>query len=117
MGLEKNIETWNNLRIKVLRVNDDGETSLQYHNNKFGIKFHNNGSYHLIFPNTIHHLGNDTEVLEISVGSDQNIDTPEDAQSQRTPIVGTSGGFDPIHIGHLRLLQECKQLGRVQVWL
>jgi D-beta-D-heptose 7-phosphate kinase/D-beta-D-heptose 1-phosphate adenosyltransferase len=26
-------------------------------------------------------------------------------------IVATSGGFDPLHVGHLRLLQEAKKLG------
>src|SRR3990167_3977399 len=26
-------------------------------------------------------------------------------------IVATSGGFDPIHVGHLRLLKEAKALG------
>ena len=33
-------------------------------------------------------------------------------------IVGTGGGFDPIHIGHLNLLKAAKRLGdHLQVWL
>jgi len=33
-------------------------------------------------------------------------------------IVLCSGGFDPLHIGHLHLLQEAKKLGdHLQVWL
>lgn len=31
--------------------------------------------------------------------------------SQRPTIVATSGGFDPLHIGHIRLLREAKKLG------
>lgn len=27
------------------------------------------------------------------------------------PIVATSGGFDPLHVGHLRCIQEAKKLG------
>ncbi len=35
-----------------------------------------------------------------------------------TIVVGTGGGFDPLHIGHLHLLQEAKKLGdHLQVWL
>lgn len=30
-------------------------------------------------------------------------------------IVAISGGFDPIHIGHIRLIQEAKALGEVLV--
>ena len=33
-------------------------------------------------------------------------------------IVGTGGGFDPLHIGHLKLLKAAKRLGdHLQVWL
>lgn len=31
------------------------------------------------------------------------------------PLVVTSGGFDPLHVGHLRCIQEAKYLGRVLV--
>ncbi len=35
-----------------------------------------------------------------------------------TIIVATGGGFDPLHLGHLHLLQEAKRLGdHLQVWL
>ena len=33
-------------------------------------------------------------------------------------VVATGGGFDGIHIGHLKLLEEAKELGdHLQVWL
>ncbi len=32
-------------------------------------------------------------------------------------IVAVSGGFDPIHRGHIRMLEEAAQLGRVHVYL
>lgn len=32
-------------------------------------------------------------------------------------IVGVSGGFDPIHIGHIRYLKGAAELGLVQVYL
>jgi len=32
--------------------------------------------------------------------------------------VATGGGFDPLHIGHLKLLREARELGdKLQVWL
>ena len=31
------------------------------------------------------------------------------------PIVATSGGFDPLHIGHLRCILESKKLGQTLV--
>ena len=30
---------------------------------------------------------------------------------QKQKVVAVSGGFDPVHIGHIRLLQEAKRLG------
>ncbi len=32
-------------------------------------------------------------------------------QSKKKIVVAVSGGFDPIHIGHVRLFQEAKKLG------
>ena len=32
-------------------------------------------------------------------------------------IVAVSGGFDPIHIGHVRMIQDAKKLGNVIVFL
>ncbi len=32
-------------------------------------------------------------------------------QTKRKIVVAVSGGFDPIHIGHVRLFQEAKALG------
>lgn len=33
-------------------------------------------------------------------------------------VVATGGGFDPLHIGHLKLFREAKELGdKLQVWL
>lgn len=32
-------------------------------------------------------------------------------------IVAISGGFDPIHRGHVNMIEEAAQLGRVQVYL
>lgn len=34
-----------------------------------------------------------------------------------TNVVAVSGGFDPLHIGHLRYLMAAAALGKVQVWL
>ncbi len=33
------------------------------------------------------------------------------AQKKKKTIVAVSGGFDPLHIGHIRLLNEAKKLG------
>lgn len=32
-------------------------------------------------------------------------------KNQKSKVVVVSGGFDPIHIGHVRLMQEAKKLG------
>ena len=32
-------------------------------------------------------------------------------KSKNEKVVMVSGGFDPIHIGHIRLMQEAKKLG------
>lgn len=32
-------------------------------------------------------------------------------------VVAVSGGFDPIHKGHIRMIEEAAQLGRVHVYL
>ena len=34
---------------------------------------------------------------------------------KRRPIVAVSGGFDPIHIGHVRMIQEASKMGDVVV--
>lgn len=31
--------------------------------------------------------------------------------TKKQVIVATSGGFDPLHVGHIRLMQEAKKLG------
>lgn len=31
------------------------------------------------------------------------------------PIVATSGGFDPLHVGHLRCIQDAKRLGKTLI--
>lgn len=36
---------------------------------------------------------------------------------QKTDIIALSGGFDPIHIGHVRMIQEAAELGRVHIYL
>ena len=37
--------------------------------------------------------------------------------SKKKKIVAVSGGFDPIHIGHVRMIQDAKKLGNVIVFL
>ena len=34
---------------------------------------------------------------------------------QQRKIVAVSGGFDPIHVGHIRMIQEASELGNVVV--
>ena len=34
---------------------------------------------------------------------------------QQRKIVAVSGGFDPIHVGHIRMIQEASELGDVVV--
>ena len=36
---------------------------------------------------------------------------------KKKKIVAISGGFDPIHIGHVRMIQEARKLGNVIVFL
>lgn len=36
---------------------------------------------------------------------------------KKKKIVAISGGFDPIHIGHVRMIQEARRLGNVIVFL
>lgn len=36
---------------------------------------------------------------------------PENNSHRKQKIVAVSGGFDPLHIGHIRLFQEAKKLG------
>lgn len=38
-------------------------------------------------------------------------DAPMSGQSPKGIIVAVSGGWDPIHIGHIRLFQEARELG------
>src|SRR5271155_2750100 len=35
----------------------------------------------------------------------------EDKNNNASVVVAVSGGFDPVHIGHVRLFQEAKKLG------
>ena len=37
--------------------------------------------------------------------------------SKKKKIVAISGGFDPIHVGHVRMIQDAKKLGSVIVFL
>lgn len=37
--------------------------------------------------------------------------------SKKKKIVAVSGGFDPIHIGHVRMIQDAKKLGNVIIFL
>jgi len=34
-----------------------------------------------------------------------------------SPIVAVSGGFDPVHIGHIRMIQDAAKMGKVMVIL
>ena len=36
---------------------------------------------------------------------------PSDKKRQKQKVVAVSGGFDPLHIGHIRLFQEARKLG------
>ena len=36
---------------------------------------------------------------------------------KKKKIVAVSGGFDPIHIGHVRMIQDARKLGNVIVFL
>ena len=36
---------------------------------------------------------------------------------KKKKIVAVSGGFDPIHIGHVRMIQDARKLGKVIVFL
>lgn len=36
---------------------------------------------------------------------------------KKKKVVAVSGGFDPIHIGHVRMIQDAKKLGNVIVFL
>lgn len=36
---------------------------------------------------------------------------------KKKKIVAVSGGFDPIHIGHVRMIQDAKKIGNVIVFL
>lgn len=38
-----------------------------------------------------------------------------DIKKKKEIIVATSGGFDPVHIGHVRMFQEAKKLGTKHV--
>ena len=40
----------------------------------------------------------------------QRVGAPTEA-SEKPKVVAVSGGWDPIHIGHIRLMQEAKKLG------
>ena len=37
--------------------------------------------------------------------------------TKHTKIVAISGGFDPIHVGHVRMIKEAKKLGKLVVIL
>lgn len=41
----------------------------------------------------------------------KNIKTKKSSNKNTKKVVVVSGGFDPIHIGHIRLMQEAKKLG------
>ena len=36
---------------------------------------------------------------------------------KKKKVIAVSGGFDPIHIGHVRMIQDAKKLGNVIVFL
>ena len=37
--------------------------------------------------------------------------------SKKKNIVAVSGGFDPIHVGHVRMIQDARKLGNIIVFL
>lgn len=117
-GWERVVGTWENWKTKILHVNMGARTSLQYHREKFEIMFNRDGSYRTIPPNTVHRLEGPVEVLEISMGTDVDIVRLEDDYHRNKGVVAVSGGFDPLHFGHIRYFQAAQKLGtKLQVWL
>ena len=56
--------------------------------------------------------------MDLSIPKDPATDYPEHRRAGMEKIVMVSGGFDPVHIGHIRMFQEAKQFGdRVVVGL
>jgi len=64
--------------IKILHVGEGKRTSLQYHERKVEVMFYIDGSFEVIAPRVIHRLVGPVDVLEVSMGSDEDVVRLED---------------------------------------
>jgi len=119
---------------KILFVKKGHRLSLQYHKQKDETLYCLEGRANLIVENgnfsfmpghsyrvkpmTVHRVKamEDTTLIEVSTPEINDVVRVEDDYG-RVKDVAVSGGFDPVHIGHIRLFREASKLGSLTVIL
>jgi D-beta-D-heptose 7-phosphate kinase/D-beta-D-heptose 1-phosphate adenosyltransferase len=131
-GYEQLIELNDKYAVKKLFISENNRISLQYHREKTETLFLLQGTVKVTLngeesihkmkytkinvpPNTIHRFaateGSDVLLVEVSTIELDDVVRVEDDYNRNDKVVVVSGGFDPIHSGHLRLFKEAKELG------
>jgi len=117
--------------IKLLHINTGARLSLQYHEVKTETLFLIDGEVKFtlgdsvqesntmfekwhVEPGVIHRMEgiNDCVLLEVSTPELDDVIRLEDDYNRRDDkVVAVSGGFDPVHPGHIRMFKEARKLG------
>jgi len=130
-GYETWLEVNDKYVVKKLHINENQQLSLQFHRVKTETLFLLTGKIEVVLgdltytcdikksrinipDNTIHRfkaIGNFAELIEVSTPELDDVVRLEDDYDRVERIVAVSGGFDPLHNGHIRLFEEARTFG------